>query len=99
MPVTPNSLEKQACLARLSLKTGDAESARKLCETMIAADRRFARAYLIRASLRSSKEALADLDEAIFLEPGMAEAYRRRAILHESLDQSRTSVDRLFSGH
>jgi S1-C subfamily serine protease len=55
------------------------------CDDMLKLDRKIARSYLARSLIVANADALPDLDEAIFLEPSLVEAYRRRADVHYRL--------------
>lgn len=61
------------------------EKLRELCRAILEKDRKCALAYLARGMLTLDKDALADLDEAIFFAPNLIEAYRQRARVHEKL--------------
>lgn len=54
-------------------------------------DRR-ADAYLTRGLLRLDKHSLTDLDEAVFLAPHSVEAYRQRARIYESLNETDKAI-------
>jgi tetratricopeptide (TPR) repeat protein len=71
---------------------GEAERVRQECAELLKQDSKCARAYLARGLLSLDKDALADLDEAIFLAPDFVEAYRRRAAVHDTLGNDDKAV-------
>ncbi len=79
-------LQDQARLALGLSAANKAEQVRKLCAAILKEDRKCALAYLARGRLSKDKDALADLDEAIFYDPNLVEAYRQRARVHEKLN-------------
>lgn len=59
--------------------------AKRICDAVLAKDRKNALAYLVRGQLKVGKEALADFDDAIYYEPSLVFAYRLRAFVHQEL--------------
>ena len=79
------TLENRARRALFDAYAGKADRVREQCAELLKKDRKCARAYLARGSLSSDQDALTDLDEAIFLAPNLALAYRQRAAVHDAL--------------
>jgi len=88
LKLEPMSEEHRVRVAR----TLEPKFAQAIASFTIQKDRQCALAWLVRGSLDETKEALADLDEAIFLAPGLAEAYRRRANVHEKLGDDQKAL-------
>jgi len=81
----PESVEAMAWTAQILLRTGRRQEAKALCEPILKKDRKNAIEYMVRGCFSSGKDALADLDEAIFLAPQLIDAYRLRAVVHDGL--------------
>jgi S1-C subfamily serine protease len=75
-----------ARVAHAEACSGKTEQVRARCVEIFKQDAKVARAYLARGLVSSGKEALADFDEAIFLDAKLVEAYRARAALCEKRD-------------
>ena len=81
-----------ACHAIVLAINNKSSQARKICKTILDEDRKCALAYLARGMLTMDKDALTDLDEAIFFDPNLIEAYRQRARVHEKLDDDHKAL-------
>ena len=80
-----DSVEEMACAAKAFLLIDNRQEALAWSDRLLKKDSRNAVGYFVRGSCREGKEALADLDQAIFLAPELGEAYRFRAAIHLSL--------------
>jgi S1-C subfamily serine protease/Flp pilus assembly protein TadD len=89
---SPDTSEARALLAVALLRAGKSDEARKLADEVVRADRKCATAHLVRGSLREGKEALADLDEALFLAPRFADAFRARAAVREKVGDDEAAI-------
>lgn len=81
-----NRKAEPARFAIASAISAKSDQARELADEILKMDPKCAMAYLARGMVSTGKKALADLDEAIFCDPNLVEAYRQRAWANEKLD-------------
>ena len=86
------SLLFQAYLAWALAENGQLDDAAKRCEQIISKDRKIAIAFLARARSKKVKESIADLDEAIFLDPQQVDFYRARAGAYEQIEDNDKAI-------
>jgi serine protease Do len=72
-----------AAVAEAFRVLGDGDSARRHVEAALRADPKLVAALVTRARLQSGRQAALDLDEALYLDPSCADAYRDRAALQD----------------
>ena len=84
LEISPDTEDLPRYFVALSIKR-KSDRVGKLCAAFLKEDRKCALAYLARGMLTIDKDALADLDEAIFYDPQLIEAYRQRARVYEKL--------------
>jgi S1-C subfamily serine protease/Flp pilus assembly protein TadD len=81
--LSSRSAEAESVLARVYLTLADRPHAVAAAEAALKLNPKLAEALVTRATVNSGKDALADIEEALFHEPGCARAYVLRADLHD----------------